>query len=277
MNTTEPQKFMIEPGEVRSIELTHQAITKVKVALVGGTVDIIGHDEEAARVEVSDVSQRPLRVELRGGVLDIDHPQLGWENLGDTIVNLFKNNSPSATVTVLVPRAIALSLGVVSAQALASGLRGEAKINTVSGAVAVSEHVGNLAINGVSADLQVHDLTGKLNANTVSGDFAATGEISSANLDTVSGAILLDASGPVDSISLNTVSGDAAFLLDPEAAIKYTLYSLKGTTEIDGERIDVGMQGLTGSVGTLDGTFIDFAARSVTGDVTITRRVGSLA
>lgn len=275
MSTPEPQKFMVEPGEVNSIPFAGQTITKVKVAMIGGTVDIIGHDEPTARVEVSDVTLRPIRIELRDGVLDIDHPQLGWENFGDTIVNLFKNNSPSATVTVLVPRTVALSLSVVSAQGLASGLRGDAKVNTISGAIAVSELMGNLSINGVSADLQVHGLTGKLNANTVSGDFAATGEISAANLDTVSGSVLLDASGPIDSISINTVSGDAAFLFDPEAAFKYSLHALKGTIEIDGQKIDAGMQGAVGSVGQLDGTFVDFTAHSVTGDVTVTRRAGS--
>lgn len=274
MNTPEPQKFLIEPGEVNTLTFDDQPITKIKIAMVGGTVDVIGHDEPGASVAVSDVAQRPIRVELRGGVLDIDHPQLSWDNLGEVFSNIFKNNSPTAVVTVLVPRAVALSLSVVSAQALASGLRGDAKINTVSGAVAVGNHLGAVSINGVSADLQVHDVTGKFSANTVSGDLAASGSFSSADIDTVSGGVLLDASGPIDEIKLNTVSGNAAILLDQEAALRYQLHALKGLVEIDGLRVDSGMQGSVGTVGQLDGSFIDFIVHSVSGDVTVTRRIG---
>ncbi|MEJ1230155.1 MAG: hypothetical protein WDM88_05315 [Galbitalea sp.] len=54
---------------------------RLKVALVRGQVDIVGHDEPTTRVEVHSVSGKELRVALDGDSLEVDHPQLRWGQL----------------------------------------------------------------------------------------------------------------------------------------------------------------------------------------------------
>ena len=105
-------------------------VRKLKVALVRGQVDIVGHDEPTTRVEVHSVSGKDLRVALTDGVLEIDHPQLRWDNFLDVFRSF--HGSARADVSILVPRDIALTMGVVSSTGLVSGLRSDASISSPS-------------------------------------------------------------------------------------------------------------------------------------------------
>ena len=102
------QKWLLDGPKV--IDLG--PIQKLKVALVRGQVDIVGHDEPTTRVEVHSVSGKELRVAIDGDSLEIDHPQLRWDNFID-VFRSFRGNA-SADVSVLVPRDVALKFGVVS-------------------------------------------------------------------------------------------------------------------------------------------------------------------
>src|SRR5690606_38904089 len=106
-------------------------IRRLKVSLVGGHVDIVGHDEPGVRVEVHSVAGRELLVQIDGDRLEIDHPQLRWDNW----IDVFKNfgSTTKAEVSVLVPRNVAVTLGVVSAEALVAGLEADVQLNTEIG------------------------------------------------------------------------------------------------------------------------------------------------
>ncbi len=52
----------------------------LKVGLIGGQIDIVAHDEPGVRVEVHSVSGKELKVSVDGDTVEIDHPQLGWDN-----------------------------------------------------------------------------------------------------------------------------------------------------------------------------------------------------
>ncbi|MBN9632867.1 MAG: hypothetical protein J0I18_20055, partial [Actinobacteria bacterium] len=75
------EKWLIQPGESRTIDV--ELVRSLKVGLLGGQIDIIGHDEQGARVEVHSVSGRDLKVSIEGDRLEIDHPQLRWDNFID--------------------------------------------------------------------------------------------------------------------------------------------------------------------------------------------------
>ncbi len=224
--------------------------SKLKIGLVGGQVDVIAHDEPGIRIEVHNVTVKDLRIESDGTQIEIDHPQIGWDNFLEVFRN-FGAGGPKAEISVAVPRDIALTLGVVSAGALVSGLTEDARLNTVSGDLIVDTHRGDLNINTVSGDVQVRGgLAGTAMANTVSGGVALTGEIRKATIDSVSGTMLIDATGAVNTVSLNSVSGDATVRLDEALAANYVARTLSGRIVIDGvPRGSSGPSNFTGSRG----------------------------
>lgn len=264
------EKWLIKPGETRVIDL--EDVRKLKVGLVGGQIDVVAHDEPGVRIEVHAVTIKDLRIEASGDVVEIDHPQLRWDNFLEVFRN-FGSGGPKAEISVAVPRGILLTLGVVSASALVSGLASGARLNTVSGDIIVDGLTGDLSVNAVSGDVQIRGLDGALSANSVSGDVAATGSIRKATIDTVSGGMLVDSTGRVDLVSLNTVSGDATVRLDEGHPANFVLRSVSGRLMVDGvKRSASGPSNYVDSVGELSGSFADVRANSVSGDVTVLRR-----
>ncbi|WP_353116210.1 DUF4097 family beta strand repeat-containing protein [Microbacterium sp.] len=264
------EKWLIAPGEERVIDIA--SASRLKVGLVGGQVDIVAHDEPGIRIEVHGVTIKDLRIESDGTQVEIDHPQLGWDNFLEVFRN-FGSGGPKAEVSIAVPRSIALTLGVVSAGALVSGIRNDARLNTVSGEIIVDTLIGDLSVNSVSGDVQIRELTGTLSANSVSGDVAVTGAVRKATIDTVSGAALVDATGDVNTIALNTVAGSSTIRLDETLPANYVVRSMSGRLLIDGiERSTSGPSNYSGSAGELAGSFVDVRANSVSGNITVLRR-----
>ncbi|QAY59868.1 hypothetical protein ET475_07600 [Microbacterium protaetiae] len=267
------EKWLIQPGQTRIIDI--EDVRKLKIGLIGGQIDVVAHDEPSLRIEVHAVSGKDLRIESVDGSVEIDHPQLGWDNFLDVFRN-FGSNGPKAEISVAVPREVALTLGVVSASALISGLRTAARLNTVSGDLLVDGLTGDLTVNAVSGDVQIRGLTGALTANSVSGDIAATGALSRTVVDTVSGPVLIDSTGPVNRISLNTVSGDATIRLDDQLSANYVVRSVSGQVLIDGVvRSGQGngpVTNYTGTTGDLSGSFADIRTNSVSGNLSVLRR-----
>ncbi len=269
------EKWIIHPGETRVIDI--ETARSLKIGLVGGQIDVIAHDEPGIRIEVHEVTVKDLRIEVADDRVEIDHPQLRWDNFLEVFRN-FGTGGPKAEISVAVPREIALTLGVVSASGLVSGLRGDASLNTVSGDIIVDGITGDLSVNAVSGDVQVRELVGALNANSVSGDVAATGSLRKATIDTVSGALLVDSTGDILSVGLNTVSGNVTVRLDEGYPANYVVRSVSGRVQIDGVvRSGTGTGPTTnysGAVGELSGSFADVRAHSVSGDITVLRRAG---
>lgn len=264
------EKWIVHPGESRVIDI--ESVSKLKVGLVGGQIDVIAHDEPGIRIEVHAVTIKDLRIEATGDTIEIDHPQLRWDNFLEVFRN-FGAGGPKAEISVAVPRHIALNLGVVSASALVAGLESDVRLNTVSGDIIVDGLKGDLQVNAVSGDVQAHQLVGALSANSVSGDVAVTGTVRKATVDTVSGSVMLDASGTVHQIGLNTVNGNATVRLDEALAANYVARSVSGRVQVDGVvRSGSGPTNFTGSTGELSGTFADIRTNTVSGDVTVLRR-----
>ena len=269
------EKWIIHPGETRVIDI--ETVRSLKVGLIGGQIDVVAHDEPGARIEVHGVTIKDLRVEVTGDSVEIDHPQLRWDNFLEVFRN-FGASGPKAEISVAVPRDVALTLGVVSASALVAGIQSDATLNTVSGDIIVDGLTGDLRVNAVSGDVQVRGLTGALNANSVSGDVAATGAIRKATIDTVSGAMLVDAAGPIDSVGLNTVSGSATIRLDEGLPANYVMRSVSGRVQVDGvTRSTSAPTNYADSIGELSGSFADVRAHSVSGGVTVVRRAATSA
>ncbi len=267
------EKWLIHPGETRIIDI--DGIRALKVGLVGGQIDVVAHDESGIRIEVHGVTVKDLRIEATGDQLEIDHPQLRWDNFLEVFRN-FGAGGPKAEISVAVPRDIALTLGVVSASALVSGIRNDAKLNTVSGDIIVDGLTGDLTVNAVSGDVSARHVVGSLNANSVSGDVAITGTVRKATIDTVSGGMLVDSDGDIQVVGLNTVSGDSTIRLSEGVPANYVVRSVSGRVQIDGVVQSGRGTGPTtnfaGSVGELSGSFADMRINSVSGDITVLRQ-----
>lgn len=263
------EKWLIDGPKVIDLE----NIQRLKVGLVGGHVDIVGHDEPGVRVEVHDVSGRDLLVSRNGDRLEIDHPQLRWDNW----IEAFKNfgGKITAEVSVLVPRDVALSLGVVSAEALVTGLHAGAQLNTVSGDIVTDGLRGKLTVNAVSGEITIRDHQGSVGINTVSGDVIATGAITDFDADGVTSEILVDATGTPDSVRVNTVSGDVTARFDPDTAANYTVQTVGGKLQLDAQSVTINKGRYTGRHGELDGRWTDVRVNTVGGDVSLLHAVRS--
>jgi DUF4097 and DUF4098 domain-containing protein YvlB len=242
-------------------------IRKLKVGLIAGQVDIVGHDEPGTRVEVHSVSGRELKIAVEGDTLEIDHPQLRWDNWIEAFKS-FRGNA-RADVSIVVPRETALKLGVVSASALVSDLREDANLSTVSGDLTADGVSGDLQLNSVSGEIVVRNHYGKIAAHTVSGDVTASGEVLSFTADGISSNVMLDVAGVPDEVRVNTVSGDVTVRLESDAATSYTINTVSGRLQLDDSSI-TGVRGrYTGRYGVLDKRWLDFRANTVSGNVSV--------
>src|SRR5690606_36080075 len=208
-----------------------------------------------------------LRVQSDGNLIEIDHPQIGWDNFLEVCRN-FGTGGPKAEISIAVPRDIALTLGVVSAGALISGIRNDAKLNTVSGDMIADGISGDLTANSVSGDVQIRGLVGSVVANSVSGDVAVTGTLRKATIDTVSGSVLIGASGDANTGNLNTVSGAVTVPLDETRPAHYVLRSISGKLIVDGvQRASGGPRNYSGQMGEVAGAFVAVRANTVSGGI----------
>jgi hypothetical protein len=267
------EKWMVDGPKVIDIE----RVRTLKVSLIAGQVDIVGHDEPGARVEVHSVRGKALKVSIDGDTLEVDHPQLDWDNFIDVFASF--RGSASADVSIMVPRDVALKFGVVSASALISGLSGgantgeartgKARISTVSGDVVVDNVRGDLELNAVSGELSVRNHDGDVTARTVSGDVTVTGEIAKFHADSISGKVFLDLTGIPEEAKIKTVSGNVTVRLAAGVAARYRINTVAGKLQLDDSEI-TGIRGsYSGKYGDLDSHWLDFSASTVSGDVAV--------
>lgn len=262
------QKWLVESPKTIELDETVRALT---VSLVAGHVDIVGHDEPTARVEVHSVHGKPLRVSIANGRLEIDHPQLGWDNW--TEVFRFFKGSARADVSILVPRDLEVKLAVVSAEALVSGLNAEISANTVSGGVTIEGVNGDLKLNTVGAEISVQNHYGAISAHSISGDITAAGEIFGFTTDTVSGDVFLDIAGIPDRVNVKTVSGGVMVRLAAGVPVRYRVTTVGGGIQIDDHEVRSVNGSYTGSWGVLEERFLEFSATTVSGDVSVLHAV----
>ncbi|MFF2053607.1 DUF4097 domain-containing protein [Leifsonia sp. NPDC058194] len=262
------EKWLIQPGETRTIDV--ELVRTLKVGFIGGQIDIIGHDEPGARIEVHTVQGRDLKITVDGDRLEIDHPQLRWDNF----IEVFKSmrSNAKADVSVLVPRDVVLKFGVVSATALIAGLRSDARLSTVSGDVVADGLVGDIELNSVSGELSVRDHHGRINAHTVSGDVTVSGTIPKLAVDGVSGDVMADISGTPDEVAINTVSGDSTIRIPEAIGARYRANTVSGRVQLDNVVVvgSVG-KGYSGTTGSLDGSWVDINVNTVSGAVSVLR------
>ena len=257
------EKWLIEHGP-KTIETG--AISTLKVGLINGRIDIVGHDEPGARIEIHSVSGKDLKVSIDGDTLEIDHPQFGWDNLLDSLKRF--TGKASAEVSLHVPRNVALKFGVVTADGLISGLTGDVSANTVSGELVIDGLRGALALNSVSGELAVRDHIGTVTARTIGGDVTVGGQIDRLVVDSVGGNVFADLLGSADELRVNTVGGNVTVRMPAGLPVHYKISTAAGKVQLD-DTSYAGVRGqFTARHGQLDQHWLDFKANTVGGDIT---------
>jgi hypothetical protein len=248
-----------------------ERIRSLKVGLISGQVDIVGHDEPGARVEVHSVRGRDLLVSVDGDTLEIDHPQMRWDNF----IEVFRSfdGKASADVSIMVPRDVALKFGVVNSSGLITGLTGDASVSTVNGDVIVDGLTGSLQLNSVTGEISVRNHTGKISAHTVSGDITVSGEVSSYSSDGLTGNVFLDLEGVPEELMINTISGNVTARLDADAGASYSINKVAGRLQLDDAEFRGIQGGYKGKYGALEGHWTDVRINSVSGDISVLHAV----
>lgn len=261
------EKWLVDGEKVIDIGV----ISSLSVSLVGGTVDIIGHDEPTARVEVHSVTGKPLKVTVNGGALEIDHPQMSWDNFIDVFASF--NGSAAADLSIMVPRAVALKFGAVTASTLISGLSTNGSINTVKGDLTVDGVTGDIQLNAVAGEISVRNHTGAVTARTVGGDITATGDITKFSGDSVGGNVFLDIDGIADELKVNTVGGNISARLAAGVAARYKVNTAGGGLRIDDSELPGVRTSYTSTYGVLDSRWTEVKVNTVTGSISIMHAV----
>ncbi|MFI0233552.1 DUF4097 family beta strand repeat-containing protein [Streptomyces sp. NPDC017086] len=261
-SVSEPQKLTFD-APVRDL----------RVRIVNGTVNVVGTDEPAARLEVSELEGPPLVVTRSGDTLTVAYEDLPWRGLLKWLDH--KGWRRSAVVSLAVPADTRVEVGVVGAGAVVSGIRGPAVIKGVTGDSTLVGVSGPVRADTVSGSVEAQAVTGDLKFHSVSGDLTVVeGSGPSVRADTVSGSMIvdLDPDGPTD-VGLTSVSGEIAIRLPHPADAEVEANTASGTISNAFEGLRVrgqwGMHKVTGRLGAGTGRL---RATTVSGSIALLRR-----
>ena len=257
-------------------ELTLDDVREARVRLIAGEVSVTATDGPA-RLEVHDIEGDGLRVTLVDGVLEVTHPELTW---GGLLSFATKRGRRSAVVSLAIPAAVALRLGVVSASAVVTGLTAATEVRSVSGDVTLDGISADVAAESVSGDLEAVSLTGDLDMKTVSGDLTLAGGTSrTVRVKSVSGDITLDVDlSTGGELRADAVSGDVAVRLPDSLSAKVDVVSVSGSLSSAyddvAESRSPGKRSMSGVIG--DGAS-QVRIRTVSGDASLLSRSAAAA
>jgi len=254
-----------------------EQVGALRVQIVAGRVDVVAHDDDStgATVEVHSVVGEPLEVSLVDGELRVGYACTlgGWENFLDKFRHFA--NRDSVSVHIAVPREVHAKLGTVSAEGLLAGVREDAQVSTVSGALVTDSTAGALAANTVSGEIIVRNHSGDLRLNTISGDLTAQGKLSRVSANSVSGALVLDIAATTSAVRATTVSGDVTVRLPAATGITIDSKSVGGRVVVDGHEYKSARPGKVRVDLRADSGGCFVSTQTVSGHLTVLRDAGA--
>lgn len=259
-----------------------------RIVLGGSDLEVATWDESMTEVEVESRRDDPatveaidaFRIELRdrgsGHELFVEEPRTRG-----LVVRL---RGPQIVVRIRCPHGTSVNLTGGSSEMRAQGMlgalevktgsgdvevRGEVaavRVTTASGDVSLDDVAGAATVGTASGDVRLGTVSGPLSVNAVSGDVSVADARSGASVQSVSGDVRLDAVGG-GTIRVQTVSGDARVAVTSGTSVWIDAAAVSGDVTSD---LDVGDAPSDGS----DEEFFELRARSVSGDMHLTRARG---
>ncbi|MGW2019852.1 DUF4097 family beta strand repeat-containing protein [Streptomyces sp. NPDC001927] len=252
-------------------------VTCLRVRVVNGTVNVVGTDERAARLEIAEIKGPPLTVTQEGSTLTVSYDDLHWQGFLKWFDPMGLRRR--AVVSVAVPAGSDVEVGVVGAGAVISGIKGRTDVQGVTGDTTLVGLSGPVHAESVSGSFEAHTVTGALRVNTVTGDLTVIdGSGASVKADTVSGDLVIDLdagepAGPPADIRLTSVSGEIALRIPHPSDTEVEASTTSGSVSNAFEDLRVGGQWGTKSItGTLGDGRGKLKATTVSGSIALLRR-----
>jgi DUF4097 and DUF4098 domain-containing protein YvlB len=206
----------------------------------------------AGSIEVRGSNRRNVHVT---GLLGDDVERLDVERSGDRVVirvvlREHTNSREGTMLTIEAPRANDIDVDAVSARIDVSGIEGEQRLASVSGAIVTEAFDSDLYLSSVSGSvtargkgraamtraraisgsIELDGLAGQVNAEAVSGSLdVSVGDIERATLSSISGTVSLHGALRDDArVELTSTSGNLRMLFKGPAAAEYNLSTFSG-------------------------------------------------
>ncbi|WP_246178681.1 DUF4097 family beta strand repeat-containing protein [Actinomadura decatromicini] len=249
--------------------LDFDGVVALRATLIAGSVSVLASDERPS-IMVGDVEGPPLVVTHDAGMLTVTHERL-WEG----VLSWLRTQRCRATVTVTVPRDCPVTLNLVSADAIVTGMTARTSIKSASGDVTLDGVAGAIDANTVSGAVEAQGLDGTVSFTSVSGDLSlAGGSLDRLAARAVSGRVAADvALGGGGKVDVNTVSGEVALRIPESAGARVTLNSAAGRIETSFDALEeqegLVARGRSGEIGDGSGRL---SVNTVSGAITLLGR-----
>jgi DUF4097 and DUF4098 domain-containing protein YvlB len=212
-------------------------VRRVVVELTDGSVDVVADPgrETGARVEVADVSERPLQVSQHDGELRVGYDFAGVEGLVDRARGV--RDKDRAVVRLVVPAQAPVKVATVRATTTVTGAEAEVSVTTATGPVRVQGGSGHVAVRSASAPVDVAEHVGDVRVNAASGAVTVAGSLGRVSVSTVTGGIEVVARESTPLVDARTVSGDVGVRLGAATPVNVKARSVTGKVSLDGVRL----------------------------------------
>lgn len=241
-------------------------VTRVVVALTGGSVRVEAHDRVDVELDVTALSDRPVVARLEGETFSVSYDFSGLEGLVDRFKSV--SGKDSADVVVRVPRAATVKVTTVRSDVSVQDVEASVTVTTASGSAEAIGLTGPLSLTTASGRAAVTQHTGPVTVRTVSGAAHLGGTLTRADAQTVSGQVSLELAGSSGQVSTKTVSGRISVRVAPETPVDLRARTVTGTASFDGERITA--ESRTAQIVRAEpGAALFVDASTVSGDITV--------
>jgi hypothetical protein len=251
-------------------KIDFDGVVALKANIVAGTFSVLPTGDRPT-LHVGEISGHPLEVVHEAGMLSLTQKRSGVEG----VLQWLQNTQGRAAITVTVPEDCPITLNLVTANAIVTGMSGRVSVRTASGDVTLDGVTGTIDANTATGAIEAQGVGGSVSFNSVSGDLAlAGGAVDRLKAHSVNGQITTDVDlHSAARVQIRTVSGEVTMRLPMSTSAKVTLSSMSG-------RINAAFDGLgreeravprnvTGTLGDGAGSL---TVNSVSGAITLLSR-----